>query len=283
MNSLVAGLLFAILAPVAGGLLAGVDRIVTARMQQRVGPPLLQPFYDVAKLFSKRSILVHPLQNFYVLGFVAFMIATGMIFFSGGDLLLVVFSFALAGIFLAWGAYVPHSPYSEIGAERELLQMMAYEPMLIISVLGLYAAGDSFRVSELLSAKSPLLFKLPAVFLGFLFVLTIKLRKSPFDLSTSHHAHQELVKGVTTEFSGPTLAWIEIGHWYENVVLLGFIFVFFAGMNPWLAAGLTALTYGLEILIDNTYARLTWKRTVKAAWTVAIVLGTINLAAIHYL
>ncbi len=283
MNSLVAGILFAVLAPVAGGLLAGFDRILTARMQQRVGPPLLQPFYDVLKLLSKRSILVHPLQNFYVLGFVAFMIVTGMIFFSGGDLLLVVFSFTLAGIFLAWGAYVPNSPYSDIGAERELLQMMAYEPMLIIAVLGLYAAGNSFRVEELLSVDNPLLFKLPAIFLGFLFVLTIKLRKSPFDLSTSHHAHQELVKGVTTEYSGPTLAWIEIGHWYENVILLGFIFVFFAGLNVWLAAGLTVLTYVLEVLIDNTYARLTVKRTVKAAWSVAVVLGALNLAAIYYL
>ena len=42
-----------ILAPVLGGLVAGVDRVVTARLQSRMGPPLLQPFYDVGKLWSK--------------------------------------------------------------------------------------------------------------------------------------------------------------------------------------------------------------------------------------
>ena len=44
--------LFLLLAPLAGGLLDGLDRIIAARMQGRKGPPLLQPFYDLAKLFS---------------------------------------------------------------------------------------------------------------------------------------------------------------------------------------------------------------------------------------
>ena len=65
-----------------------------------------------------------------------------------------------------------------------------------------------------------------------MFILTIKLRKSPFDLSTSHHAHQELVKGVTTEFSGMTLAFVEIAHWFENVLLLGIVYLFFAWSSP---------------------------------------------------
>ena len=52
----------------------------------------------------------------------------------------------------------------------------------------------------------------------------------------SHHAHQEIVRGITTEFSGPALALIEITHWYENVLLLGMVYLFF-GFNPWLALG----------------------------------------------
>jgi len=43
-----------------------------------------------------------------------------------------------------------------------------------------------------------------------LYILTIKFRKSPFDLSMSHHAHQEIVRGITTEFSGPALGLIEV-------------------------------------------------------------------------
>ena len=46
---------YLILAPLAGGLLAGLDRKLSARMQRRVGPPVLQPFYDVLKLFEKEK------------------------------------------------------------------------------------------------------------------------------------------------------------------------------------------------------------------------------------
>ena len=47
---LIGTLAFAVLAPVVGCLLAGLDRKISARMQGRVGPPLLQPYYDVRKL-----------------------------------------------------------------------------------------------------------------------------------------------------------------------------------------------------------------------------------------
>jgi ech hydrogenase subunit B len=265
-----------------GGLLAGFDRILTARMQSRKGPPILQPFYDVGKLFMKRGVLVNNFQNFYVVCFLAFMALTGALFYAGGDLLLTIFALTVAGVFLALGAYSAFSPYSMVGAERELLQMMAYEPMLLIGAMGMYVVTRSFYVGDIASFSTPLVVYLPGIFIGFLYVLTIKLRKSPFDLSTSHHAHQEIVKGVTTEFSGPTLALIEITHWYENILLLGFVYLFFAALNPILAILLTFGIYILEVLVDNTYARLTWRFTVKTSWLVAGTLGTINLLILSY-
>ena len=56
--TLLASVVFAVVATVLGCLLAGLDRKVTARMQGRVGPPLLQPYYDVRKLFSKENTAV---------------------------------------------------------------------------------------------------------------------------------------------------------------------------------------------------------------------------------
>jgi ech hydrogenase subunit B len=269
------------IAPLLGGLLAGLDRIVTARMQSRVGPPVLQPFYDVLKLFSKRRIAVNNFQNFYMLCFLTFVIITGLLFFTGGDLLLTIFALAVAGVFFVLGAYSVNSPYSNIGAERELVQMMSYEPMLILSAVGMYMVTKSFHIHDIVMFSKPIVAFLPGVFLGFLFILTIKLRKSPFDLSTSHHGHQEIVKGVTTEFSGPTLAIIEIAHWYENILLLGFVYLFFS-FNPVIAIFAVCITYLLEVFIDNTYARLTWHFTLKSSWLVAGVLGVTNLIALPF-
>ncbi|NTV29510.1 MAG: NADH-quinone oxidoreductase subunit H, partial [Candidatus Omnitrophica bacterium] len=59
------GLAFIVLAPLLGGLLSGLDRKITARLQGRIGPPILQPFYDVAKLCQKQTLIVRPSQNIY--------------------------------------------------------------------------------------------------------------------------------------------------------------------------------------------------------------------------
>lgn len=275
-------LAYLILAPLLGGLLAGLDRIVTARMQSRVGPPLLQPFYDVLKLLAKENMAVNHFQNFYVLCFLVFMMLTGALFFAGGDLLLAIFAMTLAGIFLALGAYSANSPYSILGAERELILMMAYEPMLMIAAIGLYMATGTFVVHDILQAPRPLIFQLPGIFLGLVFILTIKFRKSPFDLSMSHHGHQEVVKGLTTEFAGPALAMIEVAHWYENILLLGLVYLFFAWYPP-AAVIATLLTYFAEVFIDNTYARTKWHQAVKWSWIVAGTLGLGNIVLLYLL
>jgi ech hydrogenase subunit B len=280
--NIVWAIIFVLVAPVIGGLVAGIDRKITAHMQGRVGPSILQPFYDVGKLFEKEQTVVNETQIFYAICYIIFMIFTGALFFAGGDLLLVIFALTLAQIFLVLGAFAANSPYSYVGAERELLQIMAYEPMVILTAVGMYVATKSFNVSDIAAATTPVILLIPGIFLGFLYVLTIKLRKSPFDISTSHHAHQEIVKGVTTEFSGPSLGLIEITHWYETVFLLGFVYLFF-GFNPLIGAAAVIIVYLLEILIDNTNARVKWQLVVKSSWLIAAVVGVVNLAALYFL
>ena len=275
---------YLILAPIVGGLLAGLDRKFSAKMQRRVGPPVLQPFYDVFKLFEKEDQTVTKVQDFYVLIFVVFVIVSGAIFFGGGDMLLVIFTLTLASAFLIIAAYSSNSPYAEIGAERELLQMMAYEPMVLMTVIGFYMCCGSFAVKDVLAGTSMPFLPMIGLFIGFLFILTIKFRKSPFDLSMSHHAHQELVKGLTTEFSGKTLGWIEVSHWYENVFLLGFVFLFFANGTVWgtvIGFVVALLTYFFEVVIDNSFARMKWQFAFKSAWIVALVFGVINIFVLY--
>lgn len=276
--------LYVALAPFVGGLLAGIDRKLSARMQGRKGPPVLQPFYDVRKLFNKESVVVNDIQNLFMIAFLVFVIFTGILFFAGGDLLLVFFALTLASIILVLTASSANSPYSSMGAQRELMQMMAYEPMVLIVAIGFYMSAGSFSVLDVSRSSTSAVAAIPAVFAGFLFILTIKLRKSPFDLSTSHHAHQEMVKGITTELSGRILALEEIAHWYENVFLLGIVALFFVNSNPWsyLVAVLVALgAYFLEIVIDNTFARMKWQVMLRSAWIVALAAGILNLLVVN--
>ena len=282
---LIGTLAFAVLAPVVGCLLAGLDRKISARMQGRVGPPLLQPYYDVRKLIEKDNVSVNSTEGVYVTCALVFTLLAGGIFFSGGNLLMCVFVVTLSGLFFIVAAYSTRSPYAEIGANRETLQVMAYEPMVLFMAVAFYMASGTFDVGGAFALDAPVITTIWLVFLGFLFVLTIKLRKSPFDRSMSHHAHQEIVRGMTTEMSGKTLAKVEVMHWCENVLFMGWVGLFFVWGNPLsvvLAIVVVLAVYFLEIWIDNNFARVKWQALLKSAWLVALVAGGVNVAVLAF-
>ncbi len=269
-----------IVGPLLGGLVSGLDRILTARMQSRIGPPVLQPFYDVVKLLAKEPVVVNVWQAFCAYCYVAAASISVVLFFLQSDLLLIFFVQAVGAIFLVVGALSSTSPYSHIGAHRELLQILSYEPLLVLVVIGIYLETGSFKLADIQAWPQPLLFKLPFLFVVLGYALTIKLRKSPFDLSTCHHAHQELVKGLLTDYSGPFLALTEVGHWFEVVLLLGLCTLFWA--TSWIGMlALLAVTYFLEVLVDNVTSRMNWRWMLSYVWGVGLTLSLVNLIWLH--
>ncbi len=287
LQSAISIIAYIVLAPFAGGLLSGIDRKVTARMQGRQGPPILQSFYDVGKLLKKETKFMNHIQIICHITFLVFVIFTGALFFGGFDLLLIFFALTTANLFLVLAATTCNSPYATMGANREMMQMLAYEPMVLITAVGFYLSTGSFKVKDIVESNAlPPIVYMPGVFVGFLFILTIKLRKHPFDLSTSHHAHQEMVKGLTTEFNGLTLVIVEISHWYENIFLIGIIALFFINAKPWsivVAIVATSIAYFVEILVDNTNARLKWKNMFRNAWMTTMIIGVINIFVLQVL
>ena len=271
---------FIVLGAFVGMLISGIDRRLSARMQGRFGPPILQPWYDVKKLFAKEGVSVNNVEEFYVIVSLVLAVVSGAFFFAGQNFLLVLFVLTLSSVFLVVAAYTTRSPYAEIGAARETLQIMSYEPLVILLAITMFIAVGTFNVGFLSFEGTPLIAKIPFVFIALLYILTIKLRKSPFDISMSHHAHQEIVRGLTTEMSGPTLAKVEIMHWYETVLFMGWVGMFFV-FNAWwswlLAIAVIIVVYLLEILIDNSFARMKWQFTLWSSWVVTFVLCGINI------
>ncbi len=282
MNPIVYAVLFVLLAPVFGGLLAGIDRIASARMQSRVGPPLLQPFYDLGKLLQKDARQVNPLVEPLLLGHVGFMAATGAMLVGGVDLIFVAFVFALAALFLVLAAGTVNSPYSFTGAERELVVLLAAEPFFILMLAAICKVTDASSYQGVLSSAVMVAPKLPGVLLAFTFVATIKLRKSPFDISTSHHAHQELVSGLTSDMSGRLLAYVEMAHWYESAILASFVILFFNWSVP-LGLLAFAVVYAAEVLVDNSTSRAKWQLVLRSTWAVTLLLAGGNVLALFLL
>ncbi|MGE5397330.1 MAG: respiratory chain complex I subunit 1 family protein [Chitinophagales bacterium] len=263
-----------VFSPFLGGLLFGIDRKITARLQGRKGPPIIQPFYDFVKLWNKETSYTNRRQVFFLYSYLVWMLVSLVFLVTGQDFLLFIFVLAFSEVSLVLAGFSTRSPYSHIGSSRELLQILAAEPVLLFLAFALYLSNGSF-LSTGVFLSPPLLFTYPLLFIAVLMILTIKMRKSPFDLSSSAHAHQELVRGVSTEFSGKYLALTEAAHWIELVIFLLIVYMFWA--NPWWGGLIIALAaYFLELVIDNVYARMTPRWMVKVTWAWGIGLSLIN-------
>jgi ech hydrogenase subunit B len=281
LNPVIEITLLILLAPLIGALLAGVDRKLTARAQGRVGPPVLQPIFDTLKLLRKDPIVVNRMQIMYAYLHLAFMVLALILLVRGQDSLMFLFIFAFSTLSLVLGGMCVRSPYSRIGSQREIMLMVAYEPILILLMIGLYLTNGSFLLGASLAAGKPLLFSLPLLFIAFLVVVAIKLQKSPFDVATSHHAHQELIKGLTIEYSGPYLAVIEIAHFYETAMLF-FLIMMFWTTNLWIGLALACASFFLMTVVDNAFARLTSLWTFRFMWTGALLLALTNILWLYF-
>lgn len=271
---------YLLFAPFIGLMLDGMDRIISARMQRRKGPSILQPFYDIRKLFSKQMIAVNNVQFLLILSYLVFLMIAGAMLFGGMDILMCLFILSTADIFLIMAASSDSSPYANMGASREMIQMMAYEPLTLLVAVGFYLATGSFHVSDIIQAPVSAAVMMPGLLLGFMFTAAIKFRKSPFDLSTSHHAHQEMVKGITTEMSGSTLGIMNIAEYYEMVLIFGIFALFIINEHWWswiLAVVVCLAIYFVEILWDNVSARLKWTTLLGSCWIVTLLTGGLNL------
>jgi ech hydrogenase subunit B len=269
-------------APILGCLIAGIDRKLTARLQGRVGPPLLQPYYDVVKLLKKDNMIVHPAQNFYVVIYVVFVILSLLMLVFKMDMLMIIFVYTISSVALIVGGMSTGSPYAKVGSSREIMAILSYEPILILYALAIFLLTGTFNLSALDTLSSPLLAYIPLIFISMMFVMNIKFKKSPFDYSTSHHAHQELVKGMLTEYSGPGLAGIEIGHFYEYVFLLGLMFMFWSS-NIIIGLLLAVIAFLFIIIMDNITARVYWQWMLKISWSILLIISIVNILAIYYL
>lgn len=263
-------------APLLGAFLTAFDRKITARMQGRIGPPWRQPFYDLIKLFCKTPMALHRPQLIYATLHLVFMMAAVLLLAQGRDLLMVLFVQAFSVICLVLGGMSVRSPYSWIGSQRKIMQMLGVEPIFLLMIVALYLRDGTFLGSDLFARNEPLLPSMPLLFLAFLCAVAIEFEKSPFDLASSHHAHQELVKGVTLEYSGPFLGIIEIAHFYEIAFFFGLLTAF------WHTNIIIALLLGFGGMIfmavlDNSFARLTPVWMLRFMWTVPLSMALANL------
>jgi ech hydrogenase subunit B len=264
MVLVVAAAILALAAPLGVGIALGLDRQATAAVQRRIGPPLLQPWYDLTKLAAKVGRPADRLLAGLVLAQLGLSVAALVLFATGGDLVVAVLLLGAGHVMFVLAAASVESPYAQLGASRELVLLVAREPLLLLVALAYGQAAGSTLVGEIVAA-GPYLLELPTLGVTCAVLLGIALRKSPWDIATSHHGHQELVKGSTTEMAGRWLAAAELGHWYDVAFVVAVIFLA-AGSAMVLGLLLAGLAWAAALLLDNAVPRATWHGALGMAW-----------------
>lgn len=273
MPDLIISLILIITAPLLGGIVYGFERVVKARMQRRVGPPLLQPFYDFLKLAGKRKMIVHSAHAFLgIMHLISLWFALAVLLL-GGDLILIIFLHLLSSALLLLAAYSTRSVFSHLGANRSAISIVAYEPVLILIAVAIFMLTGSFEAKSAFGSDQPLLYKMPLAFVALLLVLPIKLKKSPFDVA---EAHQEVTGGVELEYSGIFYEAIYTAKWLDYVFCFTLVLLF-AGSNIVLGLALVGFTFLYLNALDNSTARVNYKQMLRFSLGVSFSLAFINL------
>lgn len=273
MNNIVIAILLVVFAPIIGGLIYGIERKVKARMQRRIGPPVLQPFYDFFKLAEKRVMIVHSAHAFFaIMHFVSLWFTLGVLIF-GGDLILVIFLHLLSTSLLILGGFSARSVFSHLGANRTAISALAYEPVLILMAVSIYMLTGSFEVSSIFSYDQALIVKMPLAFIALLLILPIKLKKSPFDVA---EAHQEITGGAEIEYSGIFFEFLYTAKWLDYMFVYFLVYLFGAN-NLVLGAALVVGTFFYINALDNSTARVDYKQMLRFSMWVALPIAFVNL------
>ncbi len=213
-------------------LFEGVLRKVTARVQSRQGPPLLQPYYDLLKLLGKEDIesgespFMQRLAAYLALAAVLTLACLTPLGFpapldGAGDVILVIYLLTLSGICTLLAGLSAGSTYSLLGISREMMTMVALEPLFAFALVIGAIHCRSLRLDAVLDG-SVYAATLPVSGLLMLAVLTLSfqafVQRVPFDIP---EAETEIMEGPLMEYSGPKLALVKYAQMVRLVLYSG--------------------------------------------------------------
>lgn len=252
---LVAGTALMLLVVVLAFLYDGADRIISARMQRRIGPPLLQPFLDLLKLLGKENIVPRRAVPWAFNGAPWVAVASMLLVFLyipvgslppvlgvHGDMILIIYLLGLSGVAMAVGGFASGNPIANVGAQREMILMMSYELPLavVIATLAWLARktgmpGDPFNLETFvgmsvwgMTGKVGFIGVL-CLLISLVLVVPGETGKGPMDIP---EAKTEILDGLIIEYSGRNLAMFKITFALRALALSALITALFFPWSP---------------------------------------------------
>ena len=286
-----------LLTAVIGLLASWIDRKVTARVQYRVGPPILQPLIDIVKLLGKETLIPTGASKMTflmmpVVGLVSVMLVSTLLWINNidpaktflGDWIVVLYLLTIPSISIIMGGFASRNPLASLGASREMKLVLSYElPFVLAALVPVIKSDFSIRLGEILSfqAQNGVIAGSLSGFLALvvaILCMQAKLALVPFDMP---EAETEITSGPLIEYSGSGLAIYRLMKNMLLFVLPFFLIILFMGglrfdgihlLNGILKyVGLVALI----TVIRNTNPRVRIDQAVRFFWSWITILAAI--------
>lgn len=243
-----------------------IDRKLYARMQNRVGPPFIQPLADFIKLLSKETIIPDNIDRilFRILPYISFasvitsflfipVYKSAPVFSYEGDLIVVAYLLTIPTLVLALAGWTSCSSYSIIGGIRCITQLFAYEVPFFLAILTPGIILETWNIREIadkfpgfLRANPVYIIPVAIAFIVAIISLQGKLERKPFDIPD---AETELVAGPFVEYSGRLFAIFRVTIDMEMVAGVSLVAAIFFGGPHSLFFPLGFMLYLLKTLI----------------------------------
>ncbi|MCB4790870.1 MAG: NADH-quinone oxidoreductase subunit H [Elusimicrobia bacterium] len=278
---------------ILGMFVSWVDRKVTARVQWRLGPPILQPFYDLRKLLLKETIIPKQGNTLLfvlspVLSLLSVILVSNILVLTYlypqrsfmGDMIVVIYLLLIPALTTIIGASASFNPLSSLGASREIKLILSYELPFILALLvpiirsHSILLGDIIRFQQSSGSFASSLSGMLA-FAVALLCMHAKIGLVPFDLA---EAETELAGGVSIEYSGPLLAFWKLSKMMMLIVAPVFLIVAFlagGGITGFIIKFL--LITVAFILIKNTNPRVRIDQAMRFFWGPVAILGFVSV------
>lgn len=288
-----------LLTAIIGLLASWIDRKVTAKVQYRVGPPLLQPLIDIVKLLGKETLIPAGSSKITflmapVIGLASVILVSTLLWINNiypaksflGDLIVVLYLLVIPSISIIIGGFASRNPLASLGASREMKLVLGYElPFILAILVTVIKSGFTFRLGEILTfqAQNGAFVRSWSGTLALIVAIICmqaKLALVPFDIP---EAETEIVGGPLIEYSGSGLA---IYRLMKNMLMFTvpffLIIVFIGGLR---FDGIHLL-YGvlkyiglvaLMTVIRNTNPRVRIDQAIKFFWGPVTIIAIIAI------
>lgn len=288
-----------LLTAIIGLLASWIDRKVTAKVQYRVGPPLLQPLIDIVKLLGKETLIPAGSSKITflmapVIGLASVILVSTLLWINNiypaksflGDLIVVLYLLVIPSISIIMGGFASRNPLASLGASREMKLVLGYElPFILAMLVSVIKSGYTFRLGEILDFQTQ-----NGAFVGSwsgalalivaIICMQAKLALVPFDIP---EAETEIIGGPLIEYSGSGLA---IYRLMKNMLMFTvpffLIIVFIGGLRlDGIHLLYSVLKYiglvALMTVIRNTNPRVRIDQAVKFFWGPMTIIAIIAI------